>query len=199
MHSNNAHLPYDDHERALKLLHALDHRVWEVKVSAIIELPKYETLTMDELFSKLKSIEIDHKTLTKIENPHARPMALMSSCCCVSNPSPTLFALSSLLSVTKEQMESLRDEELMLVVNRLTRFHNNCLNQWCGGSRTNASTTTTPTTSSPATPRRALSHPILEGKPNANHVRARIRTHIHSDYIIGHQHTMLNVNSGKGT
>jgi hypothetical protein len=25
-----------------------------------------------------------------------------------------------------------------------------------------------------------LSHPVLEGKPNANHVRARIRTHVHS-------------------
>jgi hypothetical protein len=43
----------------------------------------------------------------------------------------------------------------------------------------------------------SLSHPVLEGKPNANHVRARIRTHIHSDYIIGHHHTMLEINSGK--
>jgi hypothetical protein len=43
----------------------------------------------------------------------------------------------------------------------------------------------------------SLSHSVLEGKPNANHVRARIRTHVHSDYIIGHHHTMLKVNSGK--
>jgi hypothetical protein len=42
-----------------------------------------------------------------------------------------------------------------------------------------------------------MSHPILEGKPNANHVRARIRTHVHSDYIIGHHHTMLGLNSRK--
>jgi hypothetical protein len=42
-----------------------------------------------------------------------------------------------------------------------------------------------------------MSHPVLEGKPNANHVRARIRTHVHSDYIIGHHHTMLELNSGK--
>jgi hypothetical protein len=42
-----------------------------------------------------------------------------------------------------------------------------------------------------------VSHPVLEGKPNANHVRARIRTHVHSDYIIGHHHIMLKVNSGK--
>jgi hypothetical protein len=36
---------------------------------------------------------------------------------------------------------------------------------------------------------------FLEGKPNVNHVRARIRTHVHSDYIIGHHHTMLEINS----
>jgi hypothetical protein len=28
-----------------------------------------------------------------------------------------------------------------------------------------------------------VSHAILEDKPNANHVRARIKTHVHSDYI----------------
>jgi hypothetical protein len=33
--------------------------------------------------------------------------------------------------------------------------------------------------------------PGLEGKPNANYVRARIRTHVHSDYINEHHHTML--------
>jgi hypothetical protein len=42
-----------------------------------------------------------------------------------------------------------------------------------------------------------MSHPVLEGKPNANHVRDRIKTHIHSDYIIGHHHTMLKLNSEK--
>jgi hypothetical protein len=36
-----------------------------------------------------------------------------------------------------------------------------------------------------------LSHPVLEGKPNANYVRARIRTHVHSDYINEHHRTML--------
>jgi hypothetical protein len=42
-----------------------------------------------------------------------------------------------------------------------------------------------------------VSHPVLEGKPNANHVRARIRTQVHSDYIVGHHHTMLELNNGK--
>jgi hypothetical protein len=30
-----------------------------------------------------------------------------------------------------------------------------------------------------------LSHLVSEGKPNANHVRVGIRTHVHSDYING--------------
>jgi hypothetical protein len=42
-----------------------------------------------------------------------------------------------------------------------------------------------------------MSHLVLEGKPNADHVCTRIRTHVHSDYIIGHHHTMLELNSGK--
>jgi hypothetical protein len=37
MRANKAHIPYDDHERALKLLCALDRKVWDVKVTAIIE------------------------------------------------------------------------------------------------------------------------------------------------------------------
>jgi hypothetical protein len=37
----------------------------------------------------------------------------------------------------------------------------------------------------------SLSHPVLEGKPNANYVRARIRIHVHSDYINEHHRIVL--------
>jgi hypothetical protein len=97
-----------------------------VKVSAIIELPNYKTLTVDELFSKLKSTEIDHQSRAKIENPDAPTMALLSRVGSSSNPSPSRFALSSLLSITEEQVESLGDEELALVSSRFMWFHNNC-------------------------------------------------------------------------
>ena len=90
MRTNKAQLPYDDHERALKLLHALNLRVWEAKASAIIESPNYETLIMDDLFCKLKSTEIDHQTEDKIENPDAPTIALVSRCGSTSNPSPII-------------------------------------------------------------------------------------------------------------
>jgi hypothetical protein len=42
-----------------------------------------------------------------------------------------------------------------------------------------------------------MSHPVLEGKPNANHYVPGSETHVHDDYIIGHHHTLLKVNSRK--
>jgi hypothetical protein len=36
MRANKTQLSYDDHERALKLLYALDRKVWDVKVTSII-------------------------------------------------------------------------------------------------------------------------------------------------------------------
>jgi hypothetical protein len=47
--------PYDGHDRVVKLLQSLDRTVWGGKFEAIVELKKYDTLTVNELFSKLKS------------------------------------------------------------------------------------------------------------------------------------------------
>ena len=110
MQANKPQLPYDDHERALKLLHALDRRVWEVKVSAILYSPNYETLTVDKLFSKLKSMEIDHQTRAKLDNPSAKTMALVTGIggsSSLTNTSQSFFALSFLVSVSEEQLEVL--------------------------------------------------------------------------------------------
>jgi hypothetical protein len=67
-----------------------------VKVSAIIESINYNTLMVDELFSKLKSIEIDYQTQAKIKNPSALTMALVSSndSSSLANPSQMSFVLS---------------------------------------------------------------------------------------------------------
>jgi hypothetical protein len=58
METNKPHIPCDDHDRALKLLHIIVQRVLEAKVLSIIEPLNYEMLTMDELFSNLNSIEL---------------------------------------------------------------------------------------------------------------------------------------------
>jgi hypothetical protein len=49
MRANVDVLWYDDHDRAVKLLHVLDHTVWDGKVKAILESKKYTTLTISQL------------------------------------------------------------------------------------------------------------------------------------------------------
>jgi predicted transcriptional regulator len=60
-------LLYDDHDRAVKLLHSLDHMVWGGKFEAIVESEKYDTPIVNELFSKLKSTEVARGMTAKIE------------------------------------------------------------------------------------------------------------------------------------
>ena len=109
---------YTDHEQALKQLYALDQKVWEVKVSAIIESANYDTLTVDELFSMLKAAEVDKLSRARLESPSSsRPMALVGSSNVNANPDLSSgFALSSLVSATEEQMEALDDDSLALMI-----------------------------------------------------------------------------------
>jgi hypothetical protein len=66
MRANVVVLLYDDHDRAIKLLHSLDRTVWSEKVEAILESEKYDTLKVDKLFSKLKSSEVDREVRANI-------------------------------------------------------------------------------------------------------------------------------------
>ena len=90
---------------------------------------------MDELFSKLKSTEIDYQTQAKIKNPSALTMAfvLENGSSSSANPSQMSFAISSLVSVTEVQLEALGDDELALVISQFLWFHNNRLNHRRGG------------------------------------------------------------------
>jgi hypothetical protein len=69
MRANVDVLSDDDHDRAVKLLHVLDRTVWEGKVEAILESEKYTTLMVNELFSKLKSAEVDRRLTACLESP----------------------------------------------------------------------------------------------------------------------------------
>jgi hypothetical protein len=98
MRANVDVLPYDDHDRAVKLLHLLDHTVWGGKFEAIVESEKYDTLTINELFSKLKSAEVDRSMTAKIEGlTDSHSLALISGPKGKSNanPSTRMFSLSS--------------------------------------------------------------------------------------------------------
>jgi hypothetical protein len=126
MRDNVVVLPYDDHDRVVNFLHSLDRTVWRGKVKAILESEKYETLTMDELFSKLKSSEVDRGVRAKIENltdPHS--LALVSGSRTNANMSSRQFSFSCLMSMPDEELDVLGEEDLALLSRRFERMYTN--------------------------------------------------------------------------
>jgi hypothetical protein len=78
MRANVVVLPYDDHDRAVNLLHSLDHTIWDKKVKATLESEEHKTLMLDELFSKLWSAKVDRGVTAHLESPiDSRSLALV--------------------------------------------------------------------------------------------------------------------------
>jgi hypothetical protein len=141
MRANVAVLLYDDHDRAIKLLHSLDPTMWSEKVEAILELEKYETLMVDKLFSKLKSCEVDRGVRAKIENPtDPHSLALVSRSRTDTNMSLRHFSLSCLVTMPDEEFDMLGEEDLALLSKWFERMYTNRKNArrsssmryWCG-------------------------------------------------------------------
>jgi hypothetical protein len=131
MRSNVDVLLYDDHDRVVKLLHSLDHTIWGEKFEAIVESEKYDTLTVNELFTKLKSAEVDRGMTAKLEGPtdsHSLALVGGSKEKANSNPSTRVFSFSSLMSMPDEEFDELGEDELALLTRRFERLHENRVN-----------------------------------------------------------------------
>jgi hypothetical protein len=131
MRANVDVLSYDDHDRAVKLLLSLDGTVWGGKFEAIVESEKYDTLTMNELFSKLNSAEVDRGMTSKIEGPtdsHSLALIGGSKGKANANPSTRMLSLSSLMSMLYEEFDMLGEDELALLTRRFERLHENRVN-----------------------------------------------------------------------
>jgi hypothetical protein len=89
------------------------------------------TLTVSELFSKLKSAEVDRGMTTKIEVPtDSHSLALIGGPKgkTNANPSTRMFSLSSLMSMPDEKFDVLGEDELALLIRRFERLHENQVN-----------------------------------------------------------------------
>jgi hypothetical protein len=131
MRANVDVLPYDDHDRAVKLLHSLDRVIWGGKFKAIVESEKYDTLMVNELFSKLKSVEVDRGMTAKLEGPtdsHSLALVGGSKGNANTNPSTRMFSFSSLMSMPDEEFDVLGEDELALLTRRFERLHENRVN-----------------------------------------------------------------------
>jgi hypothetical protein len=113
MRTNVDVLPYDDHDREVKLLHALDRTMWDGKVEAILESEKYTTLMANELFLKLKSTEVDRGLTTRLESPtDSHSLSLVGGKVAKSNAnaSSRMYSLPSLMSLPDEEFNVLGEE-----------------------------------------------------------------------------------------
>jgi hypothetical protein len=131
MRANVDVLPYDDHDRAVKLLHSLDCTIWGGMFEAIVESEKYDTLTVNELFSKLKSAEVDRGMTAKLKGPtdsHSHALVGGSKGKANANPSTRMFSLSSLMSMPDEEFDVLGEDELALLTRRFEGLHKNRVN-----------------------------------------------------------------------
>jgi hypothetical protein len=131
MRANVDVLLYDDHDRAVKLLHSLNRTIWGGKFEAIVESEKYDSLTVNELFSMLKSAEVDRGMTAKLEGPidsHSLSLVGGSKGKANTNPSTRMFSLFSLMSMPDEEFDVLGEDELALLTRRFERLHENRVN-----------------------------------------------------------------------
>jgi hypothetical protein len=92
-----------------------------------VESEKYDTLTVNELFSKLKSAEVDRGMTAKLEGPtdsHSLALVGGSKGKANTNPSTRMLSLSSLMSMT-EEFDMLEEDQLALLTRRFERLHEN--------------------------------------------------------------------------
>ncbi|XP_024311553.1 uncharacterized protein LOC104581355 [Brachypodium distachyon] len=121
---------YTDVEASRQLLSALDMSIWEMKVTSIRESTTMSTLTLDILYSKLKTHELDilgrrtgSKSIALVSNPSR------------SNGNTSYFyALSFLSQLTDEQLEQCPEEELALLTSYFTRALQNVRSRKRGGN-----------------------------------------------------------------
>jgi hypothetical protein len=96
-----------------------------------VESEKYDTLTVNELFSKLKSADVDRGMTAKLEGPtDSHSLALVGGSKGKANtkPSTRMFSLSSLISMPDEEFDVLVEDELALLTRRFERLHENRVN-----------------------------------------------------------------------
>jgi hypothetical protein len=117
-YENFTHLPGESIDalfQRFKLLHTLDRTIWGGKFEAIVESEKYDTLTVNELFSKLKSADVDRGMTAKLEGPsdsHSLALVGGSKGKANTNPSTRMFSLSSLMSMPDEEFDVLGEDKL---------------------------------------------------------------------------------------
>ncbi|WVZ89992.1 hypothetical protein U9M48_036332 [Paspalum notatum var. saurae] len=102
--------------------------IWQMKKESIVESSGYETLTTDELYSKLKASEVDTQAQSRMSGPTPKSLALMSGPCsggAAANANPSVGYALSLIAAKEEELEALDDDQLCLLSKKVQCIYSN--------------------------------------------------------------------------
>nr|AAX96236.1 retrotransposon protein, putative, Ty1-copia sub-class [Oryza sativa Japonica Group]ABA92692.1 retrotransposon protein, putative, Ty1-copia subclass [Oryza sativa Japonica Group] len=122
---------YPQSEISRHFLNGLDMSIWEMKVTSIQEFVNMSTLTLDSLYTKLKTHEMN--ILSRKVDSKSSALVSSSSSLDVDASSSKSFFLAVFNATSDDQLEQIEEDDLALVANRIARAMNNARNRKRGG------------------------------------------------------------------
>nr|AAL78103.1 Putative polyprotein [Oryza sativa]AAP52474.1 Zinc knuckle family protein [Oryza sativa Japonica Group] len=122
---------YPQSEISRHFLNGLDMSIWEMNVTSIQESVNMSTLTLDSLYTKLKTHEMNIRS-RKVDSKSSALVSSSSSLVVDASSSMPSF-LAAFNATSDDQLEQIEEEDLALVANRIARAMNNARNRKRGG------------------------------------------------------------------
>nr|ABA98333.1 retrotransposon protein, putative, Ty1-copia subclass [Oryza sativa Japonica Group] len=122
---------YPQSEISRHFLNGLDMSIWEMKVTSIQESVNMSTLTLDSLYTKLKTHEMN--VLSRKVDSKSSALVSFSSSLDVDASSSKPSFLAIFIATSDDQLEQIEEKDLALVANRIARAMNNASNRKRGG------------------------------------------------------------------
>ena len=119
---------YSQSKVARHFMNGLDMKIWDVKVTSIQESVDMNTLTLDILYTKLKTYEMN--ILSKRTDSKSTALVSSSGSSVDSTPMSIITAFNAL---SDDQLEGVSEEDLVLVANKVSRAMNNARFRRRGG------------------------------------------------------------------
>nr|AAT76321.1 putative integrase [Oryza sativa Japonica Group]ABF97341.1 retrotransposon protein, putative, unclassified [Oryza sativa Japonica Group] len=114
---------YPQFEISRHFLNGLDMSIWEMKVTSVQESVNMSTLTLDSLYTKLKTHEMN--ILSRRVDSKSSALVSSSSSLDVDASSSKSSILALFNATSDDQLEQFKEEDLALVANRIARAMNN--------------------------------------------------------------------------
>ncbi len=116
---------YSQYEISRHFLNGLNMSIWEMKIAYIQKSVDMSTLTLDSLYIKLKTHEMN--ILYRKVDSNSSALVSLSTSLDVGASSSNSIALDLINAMSDEQLEQFEEEDLALAANKISRAMNNVM------------------------------------------------------------------------